>query len=128
VLLQIPTLRERFGKEPLNKPRIHSELVWLARRIAINRERAGVHYRSDSTAGMHLALGVIQGLIGFNGEQALRDNVCEPVTTDPKNLFRNFVYGPPASLKCNGFKDPTPAKAGLLDRATAEWAEDPKTP
>ncbi len=59
VLLQIPVLKERFGQG------VKSELVWLARRIAINRERAGLHYRSDSTAGMHLALGVIQGLMGF---------------------------------------------------------------
>jgi membrane-associated PAP2 superfamily phosphatase len=30
-------------------------LKWLARRIAINRERAGLHYRSDTDAGYSIA-------------------------------------------------------------------------
>jgi membrane-associated phospholipid phosphatase len=32
-----------------------TQLEWLAERVAINRERAGIHYRSDSIAGKHLA-------------------------------------------------------------------------
>jgi hypothetical protein len=69
---------------------------------------------------MHLALGVIHGLMGFNSEQDLRDKVCEPTTTDAGNLFRKFVY--PAqlvSLKCEKFTNL--AKDGLLDRAIEEW-------
>ena len=31
------------------------ELVWLADRVATNRERAGLHYKSDSVAGQKLA-------------------------------------------------------------------------
>ena len=31
------------------------ELYWLAKRVALNRERAGVHYRSDSEAGEFIA-------------------------------------------------------------------------
>ena len=32
-----------------------TQLHWLAYRVAVNRERAGVHYPSDSKAGRHIA-------------------------------------------------------------------------
>lgn len=75
-LLEIPQLQLRFGvfrPDPL-KPNqmltvgdapkaadlqgaapIASPLLWLAARMAKNRERLGVHYPSDSSAGRHLA-------------------------------------------------------------------------
>jgi hypothetical protein len=34
------------------------ELMWLADRVATNRERAGLHYRSDSVAGRMIALNI----------------------------------------------------------------------
>ena len=34
---------------------VGQELVWLADRVATNRERAGLHYKSDSVAGQKLA-------------------------------------------------------------------------
>jgi hypothetical protein len=37
------------------RSRFADELDWLAKRIAMNRERAGVHYESDSIAGEALA-------------------------------------------------------------------------
>jgi hypothetical protein len=37
-------------------------LLWLAARLAKNRERLGVHYRSDSSAGRHLAAGMWEAL------------------------------------------------------------------
>ena len=36
-------------------PEFTDQLEWLADRVALNRERAGVHYASDSRAGKFLA-------------------------------------------------------------------------
>jgi acid phosphatase (class A) len=36
-------------------PEYWDQLKWLAKRVALNRERAGFHYRSDSRGGRHLA-------------------------------------------------------------------------
>jgi len=36
-------------------PKFKEELKWLAERVATNRERAGLHYRSDSRAGEIIA-------------------------------------------------------------------------
>jgi hypothetical protein len=58
VLLEVDGIKARFNKE----------LRWLANRVATNRERAGLHYRSDSTAGKHLAMGIVCGLMGRGGE------------------------------------------------------------
>ena len=38
----------------------------VARRIAFNREVAGVHYRSDSVAGEHLAQEIVEQMFGAN--------------------------------------------------------------
>jgi membrane-associated phospholipid phosphatase len=38
-------------------------LLWLAARLAKNRERLGVHYASDSSAGRHLAAGLWRALL-----------------------------------------------------------------
>lgn len=46
---------------PLNGP-----LFWLAARLARNRERIGVHYRSDSAGGRQLAGGVWHAIFGTN--------------------------------------------------------------
>jgi len=42
-------------------------LFWLAARLARNRERLGVHYRSDSLASRRLAGGVWSSLFGQVG-------------------------------------------------------------
>ncbi len=42
--------------------RIESPLLWLASRVAQNRERLGVHYPSDSFGGRHLAAAVVQAM------------------------------------------------------------------
>jgi hypothetical protein len=39
------------------------QLEWLAHRVAVNRERAGVHYPSDSRAGRHIARNLFPLLI-----------------------------------------------------------------
>jgi membrane-associated phospholipid phosphatase len=44
-LLRIPNVAARYG----------AELVWLANRIAKGRERAGLHYPSDTLCGFLLA-------------------------------------------------------------------------
>jgi hypothetical protein len=45
-------------------PRYAAQLGWLADRVAINRERAGFHYRSDSDAGKFLAAEIFRRLMG----------------------------------------------------------------
>lgn len=43
-------------------------LLWLAWRLARNRERIGVHYRSDSSASRSLAFGIWQAVTKQGGE------------------------------------------------------------
>ncbi len=43
---------------------LDGSLFWLAARLAKNRERIGVHYASDSSAGRHLAGGIARALFG----------------------------------------------------------------
>ena len=45
---------------------LDGSLLWLAARLAKNRERIGVHYKSDSSAGRHLAGGIWNAI--FNEE------------------------------------------------------------
>jgi hypothetical protein len=42
---------------------INSPLLWLAQRLAKNRERIGVHYNSDSMASRHLATGIWRAML-----------------------------------------------------------------
>jgi hypothetical protein len=45
---------------------IDSPLLWLAGRIAKNRERLGVHYASDSAGSRHIAAGIWRALLHDN--------------------------------------------------------------
>ena len=57
---------------------VQAELDWLAKRVAINRERAGIHYPSD-TKGGELAAGNI-----FAVMLAIETGVADPwLRTDP---------------------------------------------
>ena len=47
---------------------MHCPLLWLAFRLARNRERIGVHYRSDSSASRSLAIHLWNELLNGNGE------------------------------------------------------------
>ena len=86
LLLELPDLRARLGVlpasqqansgKPLRRPvwtdlsghaPINSPLFTLARRIAVNRERIGVHYPSDTFAGRHLAAGIWDAIMGRRG-------------------------------------------------------------
>jgi hypothetical protein len=49
---------------------VGTELVWLAARVAKNRERAGLHYRSDSAAGQKLAQRIESWLVSTAGKTA----------------------------------------------------------
>lgn len=77
-LLEIPGLRQRYGifrmldgtpgalpeQDTLRKSgSINSPMLWLANRLAKNRERLGVHYPSDSRASRHLAAGIWWALL-----------------------------------------------------------------
>jgi hypothetical protein len=83
LLLEIPALAQRYGifkpptpTNPAPTPgaqpgrtslagtgEIPSPLLWLAQRLAKNRERIGCHYFSDSTASRHLAAGIWWALL-----------------------------------------------------------------
>ncbi len=82
LLLEIPALWQRFGHfdacdgkpgkaikaatgaNPLSgTDPLPSPLLWLAARLAKNRERIGVHYPSDSSAGRHLAAGLWRAML-----------------------------------------------------------------
>ncbi|WP_260086698.1 phosphatase PAP2 family protein [Phaeobacter inhibens] len=52
-LLRKPTYSDLLGSDVIASP-----LLTMANRIAVNRERIGVHYSSDSTAGRHIAAGI----------------------------------------------------------------------
>lgn len=77
LLLEIPGVADRYGLDidvsegPGRKPiwseyrndvKLNGPLLWLAARLARNRERLGLHYPSDSSAGRHLAGGNWNGL------------------------------------------------------------------
>ncbi|MDM0075523.1 hypothetical protein QTH90_14065 [Variovorax sp. J2P1-59] len=47
---------------------VESPLLWLADRVAKNRERLGVHYPSDSSAGRHLAAGMAKAMLHPSGD------------------------------------------------------------
>ena len=84
LLLEIGPVADRFGVFPRGTPNPHlgskptlaqynavgygddirSPLLWLAWRLAKNRERIGVHYRSDSSASRALAGAVWDALCG----------------------------------------------------------------
>jgi hypothetical protein len=53
LLLEIPEINAGLS----------TELSWLADRVAKNRERAGLHYPSDSAAGQKLAQAIVSGLV-----------------------------------------------------------------
>jgi membrane-associated phospholipid phosphatase len=80
LLLEIPALAARYGIFPAPAPagspgqrpaqtslagrgELRSPLLWLAQRLAKNRERLGVHYISDSMGSRHLAAGIWWALL-----------------------------------------------------------------
>ena len=60
------------------------QLKWLAKRVATNRERAGLHYPSDSLGGRFLAAEIFDTMLKINHNnlysifyQALQDAKAE---------------------------------------------------
>jgi hypothetical protein len=49
-----PPIKSTSGAVPKPDSIYKKQLKWLARRVARNRERAGLHYESDSAAGQWL--------------------------------------------------------------------------
>ncbi|WP_439580593.1 hypothetical protein [Elioraea sp.] len=80
------------------------QLFWLARRITLNRERGGFHYRSDSDAGECLAQKVFKRLTALKSSGANRPDPADPPNPDPE----------PA-------RHPAPVVKQVFDRAQAEW-------
>jgi membrane-associated phospholipid phosphatase len=64
-------LHNALNKNPLmGRGEIRSPLLWLAQRMAKNRERLGVHYPSDSSASRHLAAAVWRKVLHTNHPDA----------------------------------------------------------
>lgn len=126
-LLRIPYLHRRFGvldpgtglgREPRLDDFVHapggaarphdyganmrSPLLWLAWRLAHNRERIGVHYPTDSRASRLLAAAVCASI--WSRDEAGRRYRFEPAGRD--------VTLAPIRL---------PALQSVLDKAIAEW-------
>jgi hypothetical protein len=93
LLLEIPGIAFRYGVQVgpnpgngdlLGKPDlsymmqavndIHSPLLQIANRIAVNRERIGVHYPTDSSASRHLASNIWSDIMA-------NDIICPTVHT-----------------------------------------------
>jgi len=86
LLLEIKGVHERFGiykveGGPGEKPvpttldgtaPVASPLLWLAQRLAKNREVLGLHYPSDSSASRHLAAGIWNALFDTALDPKLR--------------------------------------------------------
>ena len=72
LLLAIPGVDARFGPAGVDP----GELMWLADRAAVSRERAGFHYPSDTQAGKELA-------------QKLADNILNGTISCP--YFKNTI-------------------------------------
>lgn len=119
LLMQIPEVNVRYGEE----------LYWLARRVAVGRERAGLHYRSDSTCGMHLALGTLTGLMGW---KKVADLPIQPDST-LGDRFLDFTFQNVSAFECPAFYSPSASSSnidtkektyGLLNWAREEWTND----
>ena len=86
LLLEVPGVADRYGVDidvsegPGRKPvwaeyqaglKLNGPLLWLAARLARNRERMGLHYLSDSSAGRRLAGGIWNGLFNATPTQPI---------------------------------------------------------
>jgi hypothetical protein len=126
LLLEIPEVVHRFGEptlpgppfpvpmpaKPLVKPSLAKvmstayfftgPLLWLGTRLGRNRERAGLHYRSDSAASRWLAGAISALLTAASGADATPPDAMAPVTDAEL-------------IEC-------PALRRVLRMAKAEWA------
>jgi len=148
LLLEIPQIEERFGEPktpgvpasgstgavdpigPLIKPKLKDvmsttyqftgPLLWLGDRLAKNRERAGVHYPSDSLASRWLA-GAIWSLLTMgpvpnpsgNPKSPLNPNAVVPDATPPNAAAGNTVLNKHL-IDCPTFRR-------VLNLARSEW-------
>jgi hypothetical protein len=77
-------------------PCYKDELYWLAERVALNRERLGVHYPSDTAAGKFIAQKCVESIKAAN---------CPEITDLLKKARSEWdpppvaSYSPPASLE-----------------------------
>jgi membrane-associated phospholipid phosphatase len=73
-------LHNALNRNPLmGRGEIRSPLLWLAQRLAKNRERLGVHYPSDSAGSRHLAAAVWRKVLHTNHPDAPVDAMLRVV-------------------------------------------------
>lgn len=74
-LLERPCWSDLRGRRAIASP-----LLSIAHRIAVNRERIGVHYPSDSSASRHLAAGIWDAIMpGGRGNRHFKNNHGKPI-------------------------------------------------
>jgi len=73
-LLRKPVWKDLNGDDPIPSP-----LLAIAQRIAVNRERIGVHYPSDSFGSRHLAAGIWDALLNRPLQNTPDDAVVRPI-------------------------------------------------
>lgn len=86
-------------------PGYEAELEWIAERVAVNRERAGLHYPSDTSAGKDIAEIIFQVMARIAGIPGLCDS--------PFLLPQHCANGGPAG--------PAPVIQTMVAAAAAEW-------
>jgi hypothetical protein len=104
-----PTLAQVMSKAYV----VNGPLLWLARRLAKNRERAGVHYRSDSSASRWLAGAVWKLMTRVATAAEISANSDLPDATPPG-------LGPANQVKPGNLID-CPTFRHVLNMARAEW-------
>src|SRR4029453_5158975 len=137
LLLEIPQIMDRFGEptlvqqgaglapqmtRPLRKPLLSEvmntaytftgPLLWFAARLAKNRERAGVHYPSDSLASRWLAGGILQLLTNSPGGGA--SSTAVPGATPPNAVTPANTVRYADLIDCPTFRR-------VLNLARSEW-------
>jgi hypothetical protein len=121
--------------EDLNCP-----LLWLANRMARNRERIGVHYESDSSAGRSIAIGLWEaifrtgskgvGLIALptlaralalaRSEWAITELGQPPVAGQPVPTPRKTVSSQPKTRAATTYPATAAAKKAVAKKKTSE--------
>jgi hypothetical protein len=89
-------------------------LLWLGARLGRNRERAGVHYRSDSSASRWLAGAIWKLMTRVATPAEVQGNADLPDATPPPEQAAGHRVKPADLIECPTFRL-------VLNLARAEW-------
>jgi hypothetical protein len=119
MLQRIPEIAAKFG----------TELDWLADRIARNRERAGMHYRSDSVAGKALAE-YLEGTIINNAVAAVPNHFAasNPVIPPATLILTDAQIDAVRAAAVAAGATIMPELRNVIENAKVEWSTVVTTP